>query len=119
MLYYRIGHVVSEQGLWYNQQGEFTGSIHNEFSFCTNSHLPMDYDPELVGYISVATSMENLFQWFTIEDILELQKHGYGIKVYESDDSKFYDKYQHTIIRQDTAKLLYTFTITLEQKNYE
>ena len=115
MIYYRISHHTYEQGLWYNKEGEFTGLIHNDFKFCTNSHLLMDYDLEIVGYISVADSVEHLFQWFPVKDVIELQKHGYYITAYESDDSKFYEKYQHTVINQNTAKLLFTFIINPNQ----
>ena len=115
MMYYRLGHEISEQGLWYDQNGNFTGLIHNEFNFCECNKLLMDYDPEIVGYISVADSIEHLLQWFPVKDIVELQKHGYKVDVYESEDVKFYEKFQHNVILQKTAKLIFSFKLLLNK----
>ena len=51
-LYYRIAHEETQQGLWYDSKGNFTGLIHNEFNFCMNTNLPMPFDPDLVGWLS-------------------------------------------------------------------
>jgi hypothetical protein len=34
----------------------------------------MDFDVELVGWLSATDNLEELFNWFTKEDIVELQK---------------------------------------------
>lgn len=47
--FYRVCNVETKQGLWYDQKGEFTGLIHTEFNFCTNSNLPMPYDENIRG----------------------------------------------------------------------
>lgn len=104
--FYRVCNTNTQQGLWYNFQGEFTGLIHEKFDFCLHNKLAMDFDPELVGYLSATDSLENLFNWFPIEDILKLQKHGYTIHVYETDDYKFYDKFQHIVINQNKSILI-------------
>lgn len=107
--WYRVNHINTEQGLWYDFKGDFTGLIHNDYSFCSNSSLKMDFDPELVGYISAVESLDDLFKWFNKEDIAKLQDYGFFIHVYESEDSKFYEFYNHTVIKQETAKLLGRF----------
>lgn len=107
--FFRIGN--NKEGLWYNQKGEFTGLIHTKYSNLVNSKLEMPFDEELVGFISVADSMEHLYQWFSVEDIQELQKSGYKILEYESDDVKFYERFQHNVIRMETAVLVNEFTI--------
>ena len=72
-LYYRIAHEETQQGLWYDSKGNFTGLIHNEFNFCMNKNLPMPFDPDLVGWLSATDSLEDLFNWFSKEDIERLE----------------------------------------------
>jgi hypothetical protein len=38
-----------------------------------NTELKMDFDVELVGWLSATDNLEELFNWFTKEDIVELQ----------------------------------------------
>ena len=104
--FYRVCNVNTKQGLWYDTQGEFTGLIHGDFNFCLNSQLKMDYDPELVGWLSATDSLDTLYKWFTIDDIKELQKRDWFIHVYESEDVKFYERFQHLIIKQETSKFI-------------
>lgn len=104
--FYRICNIKTKQGLWYNTSGEFTGLIHNKFSFCSNKDLKMDFDESIMGYMSATDNLEELYQWFSKEDILELQKHNYFIHVYETDDYKFYERFQHFIINQSKLKLV-------------
>ena len=110
-IYYRIANIETEQGLWYDREGKFTGLIHNEFDFCKNNSLAMDYDEELKGWLSAADSLENLYQWFPVEDIIRLQEHGYRILVYENDNVKWYDKFQHWVIHQETSYLKAVITL--------
>jgi len=72
MKFYRVNHEHTQQGLWYEFNGNFSGLIHNEFNFCTNNQLKMDFDPELVGWLSATDSLESLWNWFTMEDIIKL-----------------------------------------------
>lgn len=50
-VFYRVCHEHSLRGLWYDYQGGFTGIIHNEFNFCKNNEMKMDFDIELVGFL--------------------------------------------------------------------
>lgn len=104
-LYYRVAHIETKQGLWYDSLGKFTGLIHNEFNFCTNNKLPMPFDPELVGWLSATDSLEDLFFWFTKEDIAKLEKHGWFITVYEAEKVKEYKN--HLVICQNTSLFKY------------
>ena len=104
--FYRVCHKDTQQGLWYAFNGEFTGLIHNEFSFCKNTSLEMEFNPEIVGWLSATESLETLFIWFTKEDILKLQEHGWFIHKYEASDVKFYERFQHQLIKQDTSKII-------------
>lgn len=102
-LYYRIAHEKTQQGLWYDSNGNFTGLIHNEFNFCTNTNLPMPYDPDLVGWLSATETLEELFNWFPKEDIERLEKYGWFITVYEAENVKIYKN--HLAICQKTSQV--------------
>lgn len=106
MIFYRVCNLIDKEGLWYDFKGNFTGNIHNKFSFCSNHDLAMDFDEELIGYLSCTPSLEALYQWFTKEDILTLQTHNYFIHSFEADDYFFYEKFQHFVINQQTSKVI-------------
>lgn len=99
--FYRVG-TDSTEGLWYNKEGEYTGLIHKNFTWLSASSLMMPFEPELVGYLSVADSLEHLYQWFTRDEIIRLQQLGFNILEYVSDDYKFYDLYKHNVIHKDS-----------------
>ena len=104
--FFRICNPATQQGLWYDFNGEFTGLIHERFNFCTNSKLAMDFDEELVGWLSAVETLEDLWKWFTREDVEKLQNHGWYIFEYEATDYKFYERFQHMVISQETSKLV-------------
>lgn len=101
--YYRLAHRKTQQGLWYGADGNFTGLIHNVFDFCTNTNLPMPFDPELRGWLSATQTLDELFQWFPKEDIQRLEAHGWFISTYEAEQVKTYKN--HLVICQDTSVL--------------
>ena len=101
--FYRVCNINTQQGLWYDFKGDFTGLIHNQFNFCKNNNLEMNFDEELVGWLSATDSLESLYQWFPKEDIIKLQEKDWYIHVYESNDYKFYEKFQHLIINQNNS----------------
>jgi hypothetical protein len=103
-LFYRIG-AEDKKGLWYNTDGTFSGAIHKEFTWLNASNLNMPFENELIGYISVADSLEHLYQWFTKQEILKLQEQGFSILEYKASDYKFYDLYKHNVINQETSIL--------------
>jgi hypothetical protein len=103
--FYRVCKPETEQGLWYDFKGNFTGLIHNELNFCTNNQLKMDFDPEIQNYLSATQTLEELFQWFSQEDIFELQKRGWFIHIYNVVEHKFYDRFKHYIIDQKSSQI--------------
>jgi hypothetical protein len=103
-LFYRVCHKDTLQGLWYDYKGLFTGKIHNEFDFCTHNKLKMDFDDKLVGWLSATESLETLYGWFPTYDILRLQKYGYYIHTFEATEYRFYDRFKHFVIKQDSSK---------------
>jgi hypothetical protein len=66
----------------------------------------MDFDNELVGWLSAADSLDALWNWFSKDDIYQLQKYGWYIHVYETTDYRFYERFQHYIINQNNIKLV-------------
>ena len=100
-IFYRVGNLKTEQGLWYDFDGKFTGLIHDKFDFCENSELPMPFDPNVVGWLSSVDKLNDLFFWFTKDDIKQLEEHGYNIGVYEATEYKAHEN--HWVIKQDSS----------------
>lgn len=109
-LFYRVSNIHTEQGLWYDFKGNFTGLIHTEFNFCSNNELPMPYDQNVAGWLSATETFEELLYWFSEKDILELQKHGYSVSIYEATEYRMYEN--HWLIKQDSSKFKETITLT-------
>lgn len=106
--YYRVANINTDQGLWYDMKGNFTGLIHNKYNFCLNNELPMPFDPDLVGWLSATDSLDTLYLWFPPEDIKRLEEFGYRIFEYATPDVKQYKN--HLVINQRTSILLNTYT---------
>ena len=107
-VFYRVANTETEQGLWYDFKGQFTGLIHSKFDFCMNTKLPMPFDPNIVGWLSATDTLEDLFNWFSKEDIERLEEHGYFITVYEATEYKFHQT--HWVIKQDSSTLVGSFS---------
>ncbi len=101
--FYRIANTDTNQGLWYNMEGKFTGLIHTQFDFCKNSELPMPFDEKIKNYLSATETLDELYEWFPQEDILKLNAFGYLITIYEAEDYKFHNN--HWIINKNTSKI--------------
>lgn len=101
--YFRVCNIVTKQGLWYNYDGSFSGLIHDQFNFCQNKDLKMDFDEELVGWLSAVETLDDLWKWFSKDDVKELEKHGWFVTEFLCSESKFYSRFQHTVIKQDKA----------------
>jgi hypothetical protein len=99
--FYRVANTATNQGLWYDADGTFTGLIHTEFKFCTNNELQMPFDKEIIGWLSATDTLENLWFWFTKEDIEQLEKHGWFITIYEAEKYRFHNN--HWVICQETS----------------
>ena len=103
-LFYRVANHKTQQGLWYDFNGNFTGFIHDKFKFCTNNKLPMLYDKNIVGWLSATETLDELFNWFTEKDIEQLEKHGYTIALYEASEYKYNNN--HWLIKQNSSILV-------------
>ena len=107
--FYRVANHDTQQGLWYDFNGKFTGNIHDKFSFCSNNKLPMPFDPNIIGWLSTTDTLDALFLWFTEEDIQKLEEYGYTIALYEATEYKMY--HNHWIIKQNSSKLVKTISV--------
>jgi hypothetical protein len=104
--FYRVCNENTLQGLWYDYQGKFTGLIHNDFDFCLHNKLEMEFDESIVGWLSATDSLESLYGWFPENDILELQKKGFFIHTFECCESRFYERFQHIVIKQSESTVI-------------
>lgn len=103
-IFYRVANLETNQGLWYDFNGKFTGLIHDKFSFCKNRDLEMPFDEDIVGWLSSTQTIAELLNWFTIEDITKLEEFGYRIVMYEATEYKFYNN--HWLIKQDSSTFI-------------
>jgi hypothetical protein len=65
----------------------------------------MDFDESIVGWLSAVDNIEHLWVWFSKEDIKKLQEHGWYIHEFTAEEEKFYDRFQHLVIKQSTARV--------------
>ena len=100
-IFYRVCNLDTLQGLWYDYNGEFIGLINNKFDFCSNNKLEMPYNEEVKGWLSTVDKLNDLFTWFSKEDISKLEKYGYCIYVFEATEYRAYEN--HWLIKQDSS----------------
>lgn len=77
-IFYRVCNLEAEKGLWYDPNGEFSGFIHERENIRTGQ-IRMDFDEELVGWLSAVPNLDDLWRWFSREEVIELQTHGFFI----------------------------------------
>lgn len=69
----------------------------------------MPFDPDIAGWLSATETLDELFQWFSIEDIDKLEKYGYSICLYEASEYKYYKN--HWVINQKKSNLIETLSL--------
>lgn len=82
-LVYRIEHPVDKNGMWYTEHGILQKRIH---ILCPNGiakDIPMPFNPlhQLNGEVwnSGGKSIENMNEWFTSEDAINLYNSGFKL----------------------------------------
>lgn len=103
-IYYRVCHIRTKQGLWYDYDGKFTGLIHKDFAFCYNSDLNMPFNEDVQGWLSATATIKELYDWFPKRDILQLQTKGWYIAAFEANEIK--PAKGHVLINQNSSKLI-------------
>jgi len=99
-LFYRVG-TLDNRGLWYDKDGTYSGRMSKEFSFCKNANLPMPFNPELVGFLSVTDTLEQLTEWLPVIDAEKLRYHGFQVYEFEATNYRAYEN--HYLICQKTS----------------
>lgn len=103
-LFFRVHH-PDNLGLWYNKDGIFTKEIEKYGIACAD--LEMDKNEEYAGgYLSCTDSLDNLFNWFTRQEIQKLEEAGYRTCVFKAEEHKFHDKYKHFLFKQEGSILV-------------
>ena len=80
---FRVEHPDTNTCLWYNSNGEFINNIKkdNQLSKFTCNQLPMDIDENIKGWFSGTETVQDLFKWFSPEEMLVLQSKGFMLKI--------------------------------------
>lgn len=99
--FYRVANSQTNQGLWYDRQGNFTGLIHDKFNFCQNRDLEMPFDKDIVGWLSATDDLDSLWHWFSKDDIKKLEEHGYFITAYTAESYRYHQN--HWVICEKTS----------------
>lgn len=104
--FYRLAQQKTENGFWYNYDGEKVNIIESVYNNLKCSELFMDFDSEMVGYLAATDSLDNLFIWFSEKEIIELQKNGWCIYVYETDIYKKHSRQNHYLIEKNKNNII-------------
>lgn len=82
---FRVENPITEVGLWYRSDGEFTEFIKTlDEAQCRD--LPMDFDPTMKdggNWISACDNIPDMKNWFSTSDLHQLQQIGYGLYRFE------------------------------------
>lgn len=87
MIIYRIENLVTEVGLWYNQQRELEPMI-KQLDNAKCRDLPMPFDPSVyaaqnTAWYSGTDSIEQMQDWLDWKDLKELKHLGYHLYEYD------------------------------------
>lgn len=100
-IFYRVG-TQNGGGMWYNPDGSFHGSMNKEkFNMLQCHRVPMPFDKDIVGYLSVTDSLESLKNWFNDDDMKVLEPLGFKILAYQATDYRIH--HNHWIINQESS----------------
>lgn len=103
-IFYRVG-TQDGGGMWYNPDGTYHGRIHEEqFKKLQCHNVPMPFDEGILGYLSVADSLEGLAAWFNDADMAILEPLGFKVLAYEATDYRVHQN--HWIINQQTSVIV-------------
>lgn len=110
------------EGIWYDKFGNQKNNGLPSFQFYHAPTFPMPYSKEHADFISVANNIQELFFWFTPEDIKQLEPMGYYITLFEAEKLKEYEfepgKF-HIVAEKKSMKRLGTVKIEDYVKSVE
>jgi len=87
-LAFRIEGPNSEQGLWYTTNGILNPVVHQLGLAC--AALPMEPDPAIyqadgVSWYSGCSTLEDIYQWFSPEEMVKMRGVGFKLVMFNSD----------------------------------
>lgn len=102
-VFYRVQQDGTDKGLWYDRDGTYNGRIVTDFNWLKAHDLPMEpNEAKAGGWLSATDSLEVLFNWFSIEEIVRLQENNIYAYAYHATEFKWYDPYKHHLIKADS-----------------
>lgn len=82
MKIYRVEHKDTKSGMWYNFDGSYNGII-NKLTEGKSKQLPMvrdkNHNKDDKKWFSAVKSLDQLFEWFSELDLMELNNLGYEL----------------------------------------
>lgn len=99
---YRVVNPDAPTGLWYDKDGSWNPVI-QRLGKAKSADLPMGFDPNMrldgKAWLSATTRLEELLDWFSINDLVLLSYMGYGI--WEFEVSSYREVPGHVVITED------------------
>lgn len=112
MKIYRVTSTDKDCSFWYDENGQ-PSEVFKEYGWLTASKLPMPFDQNMVGWLSGTFTMEQLYGWFSKEELIELCKDGkYCLHEYETNEWR--DDGLHASFRVDSYTSKRKITIEYE-----
>lgn len=102
---YRVENPDTAEGLWYDGWGNFTEYVKTlDDGHCRD--LPMPYDPAIAGgWFSACDNLDDMSNWFSLEDLDQLAERGYGLYEVFVPDGDVREVSGHAVFRRENAKL--------------
>jgi len=83
---YRVENPLSQQGLWYREDGSFNPLI-KTLTNAIARDFPMGFDPAFkvdgLDWISGCDNLTDMQNWFSVQDLTELHIRGYDLFKFE------------------------------------
>lgn len=100
---YRVENPVSKAGLWYSENGEWSGVV-TKIGY-RNAELPMGFEDCMAGgWHSAVDNLDDLKQWFNHDDMVMMESLGYTIMEFDVEDYRIGRSetgIEHAVFRRD------------------
>ena len=109
---YRLESITPENGLWYNEYGDYCFGI-GKLVNCKTKDLPMDYDERYhkdgKQWFSSCSNVEDLAHWYSLEDAKELIDNGFVFTKYLATDYEEYENQTCFLIETSLRRQVISF----------
>lgn len=116
---YRVENPATDIGLWYNKFGEKTDFIKHGIVGAQCAELPMPKDETVYGdggrWYSACDNIPDMRNWFSISDLQQFKKAGYGLYLFEVPEYRMIDG--HAIFLREKAISITEAPISLLESN--